>query len=404
MKLNNIFVMIFLFSVLFIPFMVHAESCDPSKITISSVSVEEKSENIKELEQPVIEGKKIKVNLRMLEVGDAIEYKLSLKNDSNEDYELDQNTFTSDSPYIEYHVHTSDNSLVIKKGQTKEVYLRVQYQNEVPEASFTEGKFQDNKSFSLNLSNLKTGSNPPTGNRFLVMLIIVLLSFSILFYLYMENKKSLSLMILILGIITIPTSVYALCKVEIQVESNVIIEESYTVHYIIRETIKTSEKVNYDLFNPSNFGIDSPFPSCISIEGNNEYEVCSVIYKKEKHAPGDRVEVLDEFTYHALNGDGEYIEQTVSMDGTVQNSFYFFWEYIKSLNNYDDIDEMNFTGNIYNKWDDSYNPYLDVFFPNSFTMPSHDVFLVLINNLMVPVVPVEPVPFEPEPVDPWEPL
>ena len=149
MKLNNIFVMIFLFSVLFIPFMVHAESCDPSKITISSVSVEEKSENIKELEQPVIEGKKIKVNLRMLEVGDAIEYKLSLKNDSNEDYELDQNTFTSDSPYIEYHVHTSDNSLVIKKGQTKEVYLRVQYQNEVPEASFTEGKFQDNKSFSL---------------------------------------------------------------------------------------------------------------------------------------------------------------------------------------------------------------------------------------------------------------
>ena len=53
-----------------------------------------------------------------------------------------------------------------------------------------------------------------------------------------------------------------------------------------------------------------------------------------------------------------------------------WWAYFKEINNYDDINEMNFTGNINNHWSDSSRARIDVISPNSFTMPRHEVVFV----------------------------
>ena len=152
MNFKKLILPVILFLML-MPFMVNAETCDLDKITIDSVTIKEKTDNVTEVEQPIIEGKKIKVNLKVMEVNDSIEYKITIKNDSNEDYELGKNSLNVNSDYIEYTLKTADDGLIVKSGETKDVYLKVQYKNEVPDNEFSDGKFNDNKSFVLNLSN-----------------------------------------------------------------------------------------------------------------------------------------------------------------------------------------------------------------------------------------------------------
>lgn len=112
----------FILFMLFIPIVGRAENCDLDKIKIQSVSIKDKSNSVIEVEPPKIDGKNIKVNLKMTSVGDSMEYSLILKNDSNEDYEIDENSFQSNSGYIEYSIDSSNNSTVIKAGEKKSIF------------------------------------------------------------------------------------------------------------------------------------------------------------------------------------------------------------------------------------------------------------------------------------------
>ena len=395
MKIKKLILPVMLF-LMFMPFMVNAETCDLNKITIDSVTIKEKTNNVTEVEQPVIDGKKIKVNLKMMEVNDSIEYKLVVKNDSSEDYELDKNSLNANLDYIEYTLKTDDDSLVVKAGKSKDIYLKVKYKNEVPNSSFIDGKFNDNKSFVLSLSNGQTIEvpdtikNPKTGDGLVFLLLICMLCVGITMYMVLSRKKLNKFMVLLLSLmITIPVSVYALCKIEITVESNVTIEKGYPVNYIIYDTIKTSEKSNYNILDFSKFGVNEK--SCRTVDGKDGYEFCAIIESTEIHSPGDIVTMPNEITYHAFNGNGDLIENTVPMNNTRQSNIwdywfnentvsadvfdiYYWWAYNKDLNNYDDVNDMNFTGNVDNQWSNSEWPAINIYAPNSFTMPHHGVF------------------------------
>ena len=88
----------------------------------------------------------------MSEVGDNIEYKFVVKNDSKEYYELDKNSFKISSDYIVYTLESNDDSNIVKANSSKIVYLKVEYKNEVPDEAFESGAYNDNKSMIVNLS------------------------------------------------------------------------------------------------------------------------------------------------------------------------------------------------------------------------------------------------------------
>ena len=255
MKLKKLILPVILFLML-MPFMVNAETCNLNKITIDSVTIKEKTNNVTEVEQPVIDGKKIKVNLKMMQVNDSIEYKLTLKNDSNEDYELDKNNFNANSDYIEYTLKTDDDSLVVEAGKSKEVYLKVQYKNEVPSTAYTDGKYNDNKSFVLNLSNsvMNDGTdtivNPKTGDSLIFLMLICIICVGITMCMVLSRKKLNKFMVLLLTLmITIPASVYALCKTEITIESDVTIEkEVHEFCYVPGHYSCGVTSTNYNLY------------------------------------------------------------------------------------------------------------------------------------------------------------
>lgn len=214
--------------IMFIPFIVNAETCDTSKVSISSIKVDSKSNEVEEINEATATGRDINLNLTMSEVGDKIKYKIVVKNDSNDDYELDKNNFNISSDYVKYSLESEDESIIVKANSTKTVYLRVEYKNAVKEESFKNGIYTDNKNMTINLSSNDKASvadiitNPDTGIKYYILIIIVL--FTIIgttVYLVMK-KKNVKIMLLVIGTaIIIPLSVNALCKCEIKIDSKV---------------------------------------------------------------------------------------------------------------------------------------------------------------------------------------
>ena len=70
-----------------LPMYVYAENnCDYNSIKIESISLEETRGNIEETSDAIINGEKINLGLKMNVIGDSAEYKIVLKNTSDEEY------------------------------------------------------------------------------------------------------------------------------------------------------------------------------------------------------------------------------------------------------------------------------------------------------------------------------
>lgn len=62
--------MVTLLLLLLVPFIVNAKTCNNNKISISSITLENKSEYVTELDEATVNGKNINLNLEMGKVGD----------------------------------------------------------------------------------------------------------------------------------------------------------------------------------------------------------------------------------------------------------------------------------------------------------------------------------------------
>ena len=247
------FIFLILLFMMFIPFVVQAETCDNDKITIENITIESKSENVEELDLATASGKSINLNLSMSEVGDNIEYNFVVKNDSNDDYELDKTSLNINSDYIDYSFETEDNSNIVKANSSKSVTLRMEYKNEVPEDEFKSGSYNDSKTMMVQLSNGNTINvpdtvkNPNTGVQSYILIIsILLLLISGSIYVLLKKKKYTKFMIIIVGTtIIIPMSVYALCRCEIKVVVNIKINKiNYNPCYFDGELNQGAEYIN----------------------------------------------------------------------------------------------------------------------------------------------------------------
>ena len=216
--------------ILFIPLLVNAETCDNDKISISSITVADKSNNVEELSEATVKGRNINLNLNMSAVGDKIDYDITVNNNSYEDYIIDDSTFNLNSDYIDYTIESKDNSNIVKAKSSKTVNLRISYNKKVPSNQFNAGKFDNSSTMTVNLSTnnlLDMITNPNTGS--LVLLFILLIITIGVVYTIIIKKKKLRFLILIVGLLLIvPISVYAACKVEIKINSNIqIVNKGY---------------------------------------------------------------------------------------------------------------------------------------------------------------------------------
>lgn len=401
------FVLPLLFMML-VPFVVYAETCDIDKITIDNITIENKSNNVEEIEEAAANGKNINLNLSMSEVGDNIEYNFVVKNESNEDYELDNTGLNLNTDHINYSFKTEDNSNIVKANSSKKVSLRVEYKTEVPEEKFESGTYNDNKTVTVQLSNdnkvtetdTTIGSDttinsevvnvPDTEVQSYFLVVIVLFLISITLYIVLKKKKYIKFMILLVGItILIPISVYALCKCEINIESRISISKKYSINYVVYETIKKDDVENHIILKDTDGNLIC-MPSKL-----DDYYVCQSIILKEYHNQGEIVNILNHVKFNIYDTNNNIIEQEITIDGNVSTYYvhgvnygtdiYYYsrvihkykWQYNNRLNPYNNIDDLQFQTTESINWDGYGHDYVNLIAPNNFKVPNHDVYFVL---------------------------
>ena len=214
----------FILLVMLTPMFVQAETCNSNDIKIESIERTKITGNAEEITEANISGKKIKLDLKLHDLGDSIEYKLKVKNDSNEKYYFEENSLILDTDYLNYEFMDETNSNMIEAGTEKTIQLKVEYKKEVPQNQLVNGSFNDTNSINLILSNNDTANkikNPRTNNNLLKTSLLFLILLSILLMIF-QSKKRIKYFILILGCsILIPSMVYAFCTYEIEVESKI---------------------------------------------------------------------------------------------------------------------------------------------------------------------------------------
>ena len=219
---------IILIILLLIPFIVNAEECDSEKITIESISLENKTDNVEELNEATVDGKNISFDLNMSNVGDNAEYKLVIKNESDEDYEIDNGNLDLDSDYFKYTINTEDNSNIVEAKSSKNIYLKIQYENEIDESNFENNKYNDNKKMTISLvkgevaqpSIVELIKNPNTRDGIILLALICITCMAIMIYAFIKNNREIKTLIILLAL-TAPIYIRALCKCEIVVNSQI---------------------------------------------------------------------------------------------------------------------------------------------------------------------------------------
>lgn len=341
-KIQNILLII----LLVMPILVFAETCDTNSIKIDSLKIKETNGNAKEKVEATKNGTEINVNLDMQNVGDSIIYEALLKNDSDEDYYLDESYLIVDTDYMEYSITSSDDSNIIKANSSKTFNVKLKYRKEVEESSYESGKYTDRNNLSL---NLKTESkNPYTSDYIALYLAIFYLSVFGLMYLFIKKKKTEELTILLLINLLVPLSVNALCKTEIKVNSIINIEkrELATFHiscspieYKYYKGMTFGEWIKSDLYEDNIDGTFHSLKDCEGVYGKNRG--CAYTHKDSPY-------IIDYSTYNYYEKREEcrYPDECEEINNeaykaTLSNNIYDTFEECNSINEGDICKKIN---------------------------------------------------------------
>ena len=210
--------LVILFLLLFPSMVLAKDTCNNNDITIEEINVEEKEDYTEELTPVSIENNKINLNLEMYNVGESITYKIKVKNNSNNDYYFTKDSFNLNTDYLEYSL--LNNSEVIKSNEEKEIELKITYKKQI-----SEDEFNENNMMSITLSD--TPLNNPSTKR-TISLILLVIFITIIVITINRNKKLNKVLIGIL-ICSIPLSIKALCTVNLEINTNITINEKEAV-------------------------------------------------------------------------------------------------------------------------------------------------------------------------------
>ena len=207
---------------LFIPFMVNAE------VKISDAVLVDNTEGLEVEKNPPFKGLELDINMKLNTVGEFAKYKLTIENDTKKDYEIDMGEAFSAKEYIKYEFSfVDDDNTVLKANESKDIYVLVTYNKEVPENEFVNGIYKDDNVMTINLSTEEEQVNPNTKTGYAILATAVVLFISLL--LILLNKYKLDhLMVLVIAVaIALPISIYALEKITIKIQAQIEIESAY---------------------------------------------------------------------------------------------------------------------------------------------------------------------------------
>ena len=359
-------------------------------VKIKSIELIDKSVNTTETSETTFNGLEMNFDLKFMSVDDYAKYKVVVQNSENKDYKISIDSNFGNSKYIAYDYVKADS---LKANSDTEFYVTVSYKNRVSDSDFSNGKYNEKNSAVLKLSDSSI-SNPVTSSNMILIIVSLLVIAGVLYVLY-SNKKNIKLNVFVLlSLLSIPLFVKAVDYLKITVNSNVVIDEAYSVGYEVFGYIKASDISDFDLSHATLWS--TVYSGSVSEE--NKYLIYGgAIYKeKELYAPGENVkfDANSIIIYDFDIGDCNYSDGDVSTymaiprDGSVCGTpmisnakGYYSYQYAKDdltkfdyKYNDDDNTVMKFSDAL-DQWNDS-----GKIIPNdgsTFIMPRHDVLFTL---------------------------
>ena len=365
-KIISIFIVL-LITILFIP------NVNAASVSISNIKLDSKSNDTIELTKPTSSGLNINFDLSFSNVGDFAKYEVEVDNPTNSEYVINTKNNFSNSDYLEYSYEFKDKTNRIKAKSKTTLYITIKYKNEVPDDKLTDGKFVENNTMALNLLG---NNNPKTNNNLILLLLILLIAISIT--IFIKNKKIKNIFIILIALSLVPTSIFALEELKINVVTKVTIEKTYYLKYAYEDLIKESELDNYDLIDDYYYNGPCADDYWEEIDGER-YLYCGVNKIVEKHKAGERVQLKDRITINTYDEyDNNFSNETIVFDKDTQDSMcYRYWLYYSKEENKtykeNDPEIMNFNNLENNEWNTNNSNYISFKTPNTFTMPAHDV-------------------------------
>ncbi len=373
-----------------------------SNVEIDNVELVSKSKNTIINGEPTFKGLEINYNISFQNPGDSVKYKVTIKNKSNLDYKIADDTQFSKSNYIKYEYETSKD---LKAKSSTEVLLTITYNKEISKDKFKNGKYIESNTAVVKLLNNE--KNPETSS-FNIILTIATISLIIVLSLRLIKKNRYIKRLIIItmfSIASIPIITKAIeeikltinVKVEIVNASSASSDAEFKVVYVydeysIFETLEEAQSNGYGekctpIILSDNPGLSDPLSHIASY-------ICSRETTKEdpiKYSAGDEVSIK-QFEVDGVKGNaddglatycygmtyGLYCNQIIPTTYPV-----YRWEYNKSIiteygYTYLDNDDtvMSFkseTSAILNKWNQI--GFIVSYSGDEFTMPAHDVLL-----------------------------
>ena len=168
-----------LFLLVLFPFSVFAKE----NVFIENVEVYENN-HVEVVENATFSDLNINANLRFAKVGSYIIYKVDLKNNSLDSYEIDRNSFQGNSDSMEYSYNCGKNSIINPKSKVT-CYVKITYQTppSIQNVFYTK-TYHEDKEIPLEL--MTEISNPFTSNN-LVLIFGLFIVCGVIFIL--SNKK-----------------------------------------------------------------------------------------------------------------------------------------------------------------------------------------------------------------------
>lgn len=191
-------------------------------VHIENIYLIDKNENVILTENASFNDLNLSMGFKFNEKDDYIKYKVTIVNDDSEDYRITESNDFNNSKYINYSYSFLDNSNIVTAHSTKDLFITVQYRNEVPDTAFDNGKYQEKNEINIVMANGDSITNPSTGSSVIIICMLLVVAFSLFNMIFNDyiNIKNMSFIIICI-LMLIPISVSALKEVSIILHTNV---------------------------------------------------------------------------------------------------------------------------------------------------------------------------------------
>ena len=206
---------------LLVPFIVKAQDVD-----ITKVEIVEKSDDVEINADPKFDGQALNLDLSFTNVSDFVKFKITIKNNTSEDLEIDKTPKYGKNKYIKYTIIYDEKNNILKAGETKVMYVLATYETEIPNEEFDNGEYNEQGNIEVFVSgaqNPKTLSGVP-------LIMIGVLGASIVSFILLRRHKEAVMVITLLALVTIPIVTYAARKIDFAISSKIhIVDRCYTL-------------------------------------------------------------------------------------------------------------------------------------------------------------------------------